>query len=96
MQETTSIRLMLAIHAHEAICDKGADARFSGNELDHAVVFKNGNVTDDDLDTFIPAFNGYAPSGFGRMTALHLNGSNVSAQAIERFKTAVPDCQVFP
>ena len=76
--------------------NKGVDARFSGNALDHVIVFKNGNVTDKDLDTFISAFNGYAPSGFGRITAFHLRGSNVSAQSIEQFQNAVPDCEVLP
>ena len=81
-----------AIEAYEAISSKGVDAHFA-NGLDHVIQFKNKNVTDDDLAAFTPAFNGSAPSGFGTITGLELNGSAVSAEAVERFKRAVPQCQ---
>ena len=85
---------MLAIHAHQAIAAKGVDAHFPGKSLDHSIIFKNGNVTDGDLDSFVAAFNGYAPSGLGKITALELKGSQVSAAAIERFTMAVPSCEI--
>jgi hypothetical protein len=83
-----------AIHAHQAISGKGVDAHFQRG-LDHVIYFKHANVTDDDLEAFIPAFNGYAPAGFGRITGLRLNGSHVSADAVRRFRRAVPDCEVY-
>jgi hypothetical protein len=58
--------------------------------------FKNANVTDEDLITFIPAFNGYAPKGFPRIRRLDLVNSNVSFQGVERFERAVPACDVVP
>jgi hypothetical protein len=54
---------------------KGVDAEFP-NGLQHSVyIFKNGNVTDADLDGFIAAFNGHAPVGFPRIETIRLKGS---------------------
>ncbi|MBI2480010.1 MAG: hypothetical protein HYV60_15675 [Planctomycetia bacterium] len=86
----------LAIQAYQAMSAKGVDGRFPGKAIDHMVIFKNGNVTDHELETFAKAFNGYAPHGFGKITALDLCGSPVAAEAVERFKSAVPDCELLP
>jgi hypothetical protein len=78
------------------MADKGVDADFSKG-LPHAVyVFRNGNVTDADLRAFVPAFNGHAPAGFGRIARIRLNGAPVSADAVRRFRQAVPNCEVEP
>jgi hypothetical protein len=54
------------------------------------------NLTDEDLIAFIPYFNGYAYKGMPGIVKIRLNGSNVSPEAIERFRKAVPSCEVEP
>lgn len=84
----------LAVEAFHRMQSKGVDANFESG-LQHAVyTFKHGNVTDDDLQAFVPAFNGYAPDGFGRIVKLRLNGSQVSAEAVRRFRQVAPDCKL--
>ena len=84
----------LAVEAFHLMQSKGGDANFR-NGLERAVyTFKHGNVTDADLDAFVPAFNGYAPAGFGRIETLRLNGSQVSADAVRRFRRRAPDCEL--
>lgn len=58
------------------------------------IYFKNGNVTDEDLDDFVPAFSNRAQ--FAKIKGLKLNGSHVSLDALERFRQLVPDCEVLP
>ena len=84
-----------ASRAYQAICAKGVDAHF-GDADECAIYFKNGNVTDRDLDAFLPVFNGHLPRGLFRPVSMELRGSNVSAEAIERFQRAVPECEVIP
>jgi len=85
-----------AARAYIAICDKGVDANFHAG-TDHVIIFKNANVTDGDLEAFLPAFGDYARSaGIGEIMGLKLNGSRVSAEALRRFRQAVPDCKVDP
>lgn len=82
----------LAVDAYDMMFSKGLD---SSDGLRHRIyIFKNGNVTDADLKGFIPAFNGHAPSGFGRIEKIRLKGSKVSAEAVQRFRQAVPDCEL--
>jgi len=85
-----------AVEAFERMARKGVDANFSNGLLHAEYVFKNGNVTDADLSAFVPAFNGYAPAGFGQIVRIRLSGSQVSAEAVQRFRQAVPDCEVEP
>lgn len=61
---------------------------------DGIVRFKSGAVADADLAAFVPAFNGGLPEGLGTIRVLDLNGSPVSEEAIERFRAAVPECEV--
>lgn len=56
----------------------------------------NKNLTDEDLIAFIPYFNGYAYRGSLGIVKIRLNGSNVSPDAIARFRKAVPSCEVEP
>jgi hypothetical protein len=84
-----------AINSWNEIASKGVDAHVSEVGMDLTMSFKNGNVNDDDLDGFIPAFNGYAPKGFGKIIRMELCGSNVSTSAIEQFRHAVPDCEII-
>ena len=85
-----------AIRAYQAICDKGVDAHFHTG-TDHTIFFKNGNVTDEDLSTFLPAFGKQArDAGIGRITGLRLNGSKVSPEAISNFHRLNPDCTIDP
>jgi hypothetical protein len=83
----------LAVTAWNRISSKGIDAHFPCGS-GYAVYFKNGNVTDDDLIAFIPAFNDFAPSGFCKIERIELGGSKVSSDAIDRFRRAVPDCEI--
>ena len=83
-----------AIDAYHRMESKGLDANFRNGLLHSVYIFKNGNVTDADLKGFIPAFNGHAPSGWGRIEKIRLNGSKVSAEAVQRFRAAVPDCEL--
>ena len=85
-----------AVDAFERMARKGVDANFSNGLSRAEYVFKNGNVTDADLCTFVPAFNGHAPAGFGRIARIRLNGAPVSADAVRRFRQAVPNCEVEP
>lgn len=85
----------LAIAAWHRMGSKGMDLNM-GSSLGHVIYFKNGNVTDDDLVAFIPAFNNFARSGFGRIERMELRGSRVSPEAIDRFRQAVPDCEIVP
>ena len=52
-----------------AITEKGVDAELA--DMDNIVIiFKNGNVSDDDLTDFIPAFDERSRiPGFGRITS---------------------------
>jgi hypothetical protein len=87
---------MRARTAFQAISSKGVDAYF-GAAGEFVIYFKNRNVTDEDLEAFTPVFNGYHEwIGTRRITALRLNGSNVSVTALQRFQRAVPDCDVYP
>ena len=85
-----------AVDAFERMARKGVDANFSNGLSRAEYVFKNGNVTDADLCAFVPAFNGYAPGGFGRIVRIRLKGSQVSPEAVQRFRHSVPDCEVEP
>jgi hypothetical protein len=85
-----------AVGAWHDITDKGVGAKFSRDGRVVGIYFRNGNVTDKDLDAFVPAFNGYAPMGFERITMFDLFGSKVSSEAIERFQRAVPECEIVP
>ena len=84
----------LAIEAFQRMSSLGVNANLRGGLLHSTYIFKNGNVTDADLEAFVPAFNGYAPTGFGRIESMQLNGSKVSAEAVKRFRRAVPDCDL--
>jgi hypothetical protein len=82
--------------AIKAMCEKGVTANFADG-LHHATFyFVDGNVTDEDLDGFLPAFNGYSVPGRAEVKAMHLCGSHVSPEALQRFRQAVPHCQVLP
>ena len=83
-----------AIDAFQLMLSKGVDANFGSGFQRVVYTFKNGNVTDADLVEFVPAFNGHAPAGFGRVVVLRLSGSNVSTEAVRRFRETVPDCQL--
>ena len=61
---------------------------------DGVLRFRSGAVADADLDAFVPAFSGGLPEGLGKIRVLDLNGSPVSEEAIERFRAAVPECEV--
>lgn len=52
------------------------------------------NLIDEDLIAFIPYFNGYAAQGLPGIVKIRLNDSKVSPEAIERFRKAVPTCEV--
>jgi hypothetical protein len=72
--------------------DKGMDAlELDGSHI-RLLDFKNSNVRDDDLDAFIPAFNGYV-NPF-TIKVIRLNGSKVSPEAVQRFREAVPGCEI--
>ena len=58
--------------------------------------FRNVTLTDADLDAFTPAFNGHAPAEYFEIEVLDLRGSRVSADAIQRFRSAVPQCTLKP
>jgi hypothetical protein len=83
-----------AVDAYVHMCNKGVDANFARGLLHSVFIFKNANVTDADLNAFVPAFNGYAPRGSPRIETIRLKGSLVSNDALERFRRAVPDCKV--
>jgi hypothetical protein len=87
----------LTFNAWQDITSRGVNTNHPGSGSGTFVIyFKNGNVTDNDLDAFVPAFNGYyAPMRFGRFR-LELFGSKVSSEAIERFRRAVPECEIVP
>lgn len=82
-----------AIAAFNLMSSKGMDSLASDGSA-YMFSFKNGNVTDDDLLAFIPAFNGHAPSGFIKAARIDLGGSQVSPEAIDRFHRAVPECKI--
>jgi hypothetical protein len=82
-----------AIAAFDLMCSKGMDALASDGSA-YTFHFKNGNVTDDDLLAFIPAFNGHAPSGFIKAVRIDLGGSKISSETIDRFHRAVPHCEI--
>lgn len=84
----------LAIDAFQLMESKGVDANFANGLQRTVFIFRNGNVTDADLQAFIPAFNGQAPTGYPRVVMLRLNGSRVSAKAVRRFREKVPDCKI--
>ena len=64
---------------------------------DHIVNFTKGDVTDEDLLRYLPAFNSYAEqAGVGKIIGFRLNGSKVTQDARRRFQYAVPDCEVEP
>ena len=65
-----------------------------GSLVDGAFHFQQGAVSDADLIAFIPACEAPLPNGLGAIQALELNGSNVSDEAIARFKLAAPACEV--
>jgi len=82
------------MEAFQLMASKGVDAKVA-NGLQHCVyVFRSGNVTGSDLAAFVPAFNGYALSGFPRIGVNRLNGSKVSAEAVRHFRHAVPECSL--
>jgi len=66
----------------------------NGALVDGVFHFRNGAVTDADLEAFTPACNGQLPNGPGAIHALDLNGSIVSDEAIARFKAAAPACEI--
>jgi hypothetical protein len=82
--------------AHKAMTNKGVTANFAQGLHQATYVFVNANVTDEDLEAFLPAFNGYSLRGLARVKVMRLNGSPVSQEAIQRFRRAVPDCKVEP
>ncbi len=82
-----------AVQAVIWINSKGVDVTFTPGSP-RTVRFTDANVTDEDLAAFVPAFNGYAPPGFERIGKLRLNRSAVSDDAVERFRLAVPNCEV--
>ncbi len=65
-----------------------------GSLADGVFHFQKGAVSDADLIAFIPACEGPLPNGLGAIRAIELNGSNVSDEAIARFKLAAPACEV--
>jgi hypothetical protein len=65
-----------------------------GSLVDGVFHFRNGTVSDSDLIAFIPACNGPLPNGLGTIRVLELNSSNVSDEAIARFKMAAPGCEI--
>lgn len=77
--------------ALDAICDKGVDANLL-NPNHVVVTFKNGNVTDDDLERFFPALA--AKSSIGRIMELRLSNSKVSDNAVDQLRRKVPECAV--
>jgi hypothetical protein len=85
-----------AASAWQDITSKGVSAKISGVGKVVVIYFRNSNVTDKDLDTFVPAFNGYAPEGLATVTSIELHSSKVSPEAIERFQVAVPECEIVP
>ena len=84
----------LAIAALHAMTAKGIDAHYPEGAQTVIYIFKHGNVTDRDLLDFIPAFNGYAPNGFGTITEMRLKYSMISPEVLEIFRTEVPDCKL--
>jgi hypothetical protein len=82
-----------ALAAFHRLYNKGIVLR-AHRGLDRTVFFSNANVTDDDLVGFIPAFNSFAPQGFGKIIRIELVGSNVSESAIQTFRRRVPDCEI--
>jgi hypothetical protein len=80
--------------ALELMTSKGVDLNVV-NGLEHAVIiFKNGNVTDADLERFVPAFNGHLSYGAPHIEAIRLMSSKVSPGAVRRFRQAVPQCKL--
>ena len=88
------LRISRAIEARQLMSSKGIVSP-QGALIDGVFHFRQGAVADDDLTAFIPAFNGSLPAGLEPITALNLNGSAVSDEAIQRFEAAVPDCKVL-
>lgn len=66
----------------------------NGSLVDGVFHFENGAVSDSDLLSFIPACDGPLPNGLGRIRVLDLNGSNVNDEAIGRFESIVPACEI--
>lgn len=66
----------------------------NGSLVDGVFHFRKGAVSDADLVAFIPACNGPLPNGLGTIRVLELNGSKVSDEAIARFRTAAPECEI--
>lgn len=85
-----------ALDAWLRMTNKGVECHCRSDELDETWFFIKANVTDADLDAFPPAFNGYLPWGSARIVKIRLNGSPVSAEAVERFRQAVPACEIEP
>jgi hypothetical protein len=82
-----------AIKAWDRMGKLGMDA--SVLKQGFTVYFKSRNVTDDDLMAFIPAWNGFAPSGFHEIAQVNLCGSNVSDDAVAKFRNSVPSCDLI-
>jgi hypothetical protein len=86
-------RVTQATNAWRLMVSKGVVSP-QGSLVDGVFLFKNGAVSDADLDAFIPACSGPLPNGLGTIRVLELNGSNVSDEAIARFKMTVPGCEI--
>jgi hypothetical protein len=83
-----------ALHAYNLVFPKGVDAQVQ-KDYSVVIIFKNKNVTDADLDAFAPAFNGYLRVS-NRIVGMKLCGSQVSQDALDRFRKMAPDCPVEP
>lgn len=92
-QERQRLRTQRALIA---ITDLGVDMNFA--DFDNVVVtFKHGNVTDEDIMRFLPAFSRTERiSGIGRITKIKLCGSEVSEEGLLRFRSRVTWCDVVP
>ena len=79
--------------AVSAACDKGVDL-VQHDANGYIVHFKNGNVTDSDLQDFSPAFAVEGHFGPMKVRCVDLNGSNVSDGAMRRFREEAPWCEL--
>jgi hypothetical protein len=71
-------------------------ALFNEAENTFVVSIPSKKLIDEDLITFTTYFNGYAGPGSPRVVKICLEGSDVSPKAIERFRKAVPSCELEP
>ena len=60
---------------------------------DLCVEFRNANVTDADVKSFLPAFDGDERRDF---VVIDLKGSPVSPAALAELKAAAPNCHISP